>query len=92
MTKALTRLFEAQAGQRICFSRATKSGFLAPKPIYRYFIQFVYCKPLNGYLANIEDPDEMQPYAAFHRGLHSLLRFKQPLRDRNASLFKNLYL
>ena len=31
-----------------------------------------------GALANSEDPDEMQHYAAFHQGLHCLLRLKQP--------------
>ena len=29
-----------------------------------------------GTLANSEDPDEMQPNAAFHQGLHCLLRLK----------------
>ena len=29
-------------------------------------------------LADIEDPDEMQHNAAFHLGLHCLLRLKQP--------------
>ena len=29
-------------------------------------------------MVNIEDPDEMQHYAAFHQGLHCLLRLKQP--------------
>ena len=32
-----------------------------------------------GTLAKSEDPDEMQHYAAFHQGLHYLLRLKQPL-------------
>ena len=31
-----------------------------------------------GTLANIEDPDEMQHYAAFYQGMHYLLRLKQP--------------
>ena len=31
-----------------------------------------------GTLAKSEDPDEMQHNAAFHQGLHCLLRFKQP--------------
>ena len=31
-----------------------------------------------GMLANSEDPDELQPKAAFHQGLHCLLRLKQP--------------
>ena len=31
-----------------------------------------------GMLANSEDPDEMQHHAAFHQGLHCLLRIKQP--------------
>ena len=31
-----------------------------------------------GILANSEDPDEMQHYAAFHQGLHYLLLLKQP--------------
>ena len=35
--------------------------------------------PLRGTLANSEDPDEMQHYAAFHQGLHCLQRLKQPL-------------
>ena len=30
-----------------------------------------------GTLANSEDPDEMQHNAAFHQGLHCLLRRKQ---------------
>ena len=33
-----------------------------------------------GTLANSEDPDEMQHDAAFHLGLHCLLRLKQPPR------------
>ena len=32
-----------------------------------------------GTLANSEDSDEMQHYAAFHLGLHCLLRLKLPL-------------
>ena len=31
-----------------------------------------------GFLANSDDPDEMQHNAAFHQGLHCLLRLKQP--------------
>ena len=31
-----------------------------------------------GTLTNNEDPDEMQHNAAFHQGLHCLLRFKEP--------------
>ena len=31
-----------------------------------------------GTLANSEDPDEMQHNAAFHQGLHCLIRLKQP--------------
>ena len=31
-----------------------------------------------GTLANSEDPDEMQRDAAFHQGLHCLLRLKRP--------------
>ena len=31
-----------------------------------------------GTMANTEDPDEMQDNAAFHQGLHCLLRFEQP--------------
>ena len=30
-----------------------------------------------GTLANSEDPDEMQHNAAFHQGMHCLLRLKQ---------------
>ena len=38
---------------------------------------FVYWKPLTGTLTNSEDPVEMLHYAAFHQGLHCLLRYKQ---------------
>ena len=34
--------------------------------------------PQTGTLANSDDPDEMQDNAAFHQGLHYLLRLKQP--------------
>ena len=34
--------------------------------------------PIMGTFANSEDPDEMQHNAAFHRGFHCLLKFKQP--------------
>ena len=34
--------------------------------------------PQIGILANIEDPDEMHYNAAFHLGIHSLKRLKQP--------------
>ena len=33
--------------------------------------------PLTGTLSNSEDPDEIQHNAAFHQGLHRLLRLKQ---------------
>ena len=36
-------------------------------------------------LANSEDPDEMQHNAAFHQGLHCLLRFKMTFREINTS-------
>ena len=39
---------------------------------------FAYWKTLTGTLANSKDPDEMQHNAAFHQGLHCLLRLKQP--------------
>ena len=34
--------------------------------------------PETGTLTNSEDQDEMQHNAAFHQGLHFLLRLKQP--------------
>ena len=36
-----------------------------------------------GNLANSEDPDEMQQNAAFHQGLHCLLRLKNKLQRKN---------
>ena len=36
-----------------------------------------------GTFANSEDPDVMQHNAAFHQGLHGLLRLKQNVTDRN---------
>ena len=42
------------------------------------FINPMYAGNLQiGNLANSEDPDKMQHYAAFYWGLHCLLRFKQ---------------
>ena len=39
-------------------------------------------------LTNSEDPDEMQRYAAFHQGLHYLLRLQQ--RSRKEKIYHNL--
>ena len=39
---------------------------------------FVYWKPQTGTWANSKDLDEMQHNAAFHHGLHCLLRLKEP--------------
>ena len=41
-------------------------------------------------LANSEDPDEMQHNAAFHQGLHCLLRLKQPSATEIYGNFKIL--
>ena len=38
-----------------------------------------------GTFANSEDPGEMQHNAAFHQGLHCLLKVKTIPRDRNTS-------
>ena len=37
-----------------------------------------------GILANSIDPDEMQHNAAFHQGLHCLLKTKPVLKERTA--------
>ena len=42
-----------------------------------------------GTLANSEDPDEMQHNVAFHRGLHCLLRLKQPAGTEIHHNFEN---
>ena len=42
-----------------------------------------------GTLANSEDPDEMQHYAAFHQGLHYLLRLKQPSGTKTPGNLEN---
>ena len=42
-----------------------------------------------GILANRENPDEMQHNAAFHQGLHCLLRQKQSLEKEIHFLFGN---
>ena len=45
-----------------------------------YLVPLTLCKletPKRGTLANSKDPDEMQHNAAFHQGLHCLLRLKQ---------------
>ena len=48
-----------------------------------------------GTLANSEDPYEMQYIAAFHQGLHCLLRLKQPSwteTDKGHLIIMNMYL
>ena len=40
-------------------------------------------------MANSEDPDEMQLNAAFHPGLHCLLRLKQPSRTKIHNSLEN---
>ena len=50
-------------------------GSVVKVPLVIY--PFAYWKPLKGILANSEDPDEMQHHAAFHQGLHCLLRLIQ---------------
>ena len=61
-------------------------GHLTQVLLYCLF-NFVYWKSLHRYLANSEDPDEMQHNAAFHQGLHCLLRLKQP---SGAEIHRNL--
>ena len=41
-----------------------------------YTLTLCILEPLKGYFDS-EDPDEMQHNAAFHQGLHCLLRLKQ---------------
>ena len=40
-------------------------------------------------MANSEDPDEMQHNAAFHPGLHYLLRLKQPSETETHNNLEN---
>ena len=42
-----------------------------------------------GTLANSKDPDEMQCDAAFHLGLHCMLRLKQPSRTEKHHSLEN---
>ena len=42
-----------------------------------------------GTLANSEDPDEMQHIAAFHQGLHCLLKLKQPKLPSGTEIHDN---
>ena len=47
--------------------------------LFLIFINPLYTgNPGTGTLAISEDPDEMQHDAAFHQGMHGLLRLKQP--------------
>ena len=41
-----------------------------------------------GTLAYCEDPDEMLPGAAFHKGLHFSLRKKSIFKERNITFFE----
>ena len=45
--------------------------------MYCSFSLFILDTGKTGTLANSEDPDEMPHKAAFHQGLHYLLRYKQ---------------
>ena len=45
--------------------------------------------PETGALENNEDLDEMPHCAAFHQGLHCLLRLKQSSEKRNTLWFEN---
>ena len=45
-----------------------------------------------GTLANIEDPYELQHNAAFHQGLHCLLRLKRPSGTELRHSLKKFYL
>ena len=40
-------------------------------------------------MANSEDPDEMKHNAAYHQGLHCLLRQKKILQEKNVIFFLN---
>ena len=42
-------------------------------------------KPLNGYIINSEDPDEMPHYAAFHQGLHC--KDKEDVQTKEYNIF-----
>ena len=42
-------------------------------------------------MENSEDPDEMQHNAAFHQGLHCLLRLKQPSLTENHNLENSIF-
>ena len=46
-------------------------------------------KNLNRYFTNSEDPDEMSHNAAFHQGLHCLLKQKR-YSDKNTICFENI--
>ena len=60
------------------FAKVTTDVLISKHHYYKLFLlTFVSWKPL-GTLANSEDSDEMQHNAAFHQGLHCLLRIKKP--------------
>ena len=57
-------------------------------PFSKFYALLTLCiqKPLNGYFTNSEDPDEVPHDAAFHQGLHCLLRLKKIFRPKNTFL------
>ena len=44
------------------------------QPLFKEIASLLFWIPVNRYFANSEDPDEMLHKAAFHHGLHCLLR------------------
>ena len=50
---------------------------LPAQPLFEGIASLSFWIPENSYFANSEDPDEMVHKAAFHQGLHCLLRQKQ---------------
>ena len=61
----------------VCFLIFFTIGLYAQSlfPIFWLLFTYpLYMENLNRYLTNSEDPDEMSHIAAFHQGLHCLLR------------------
>ena len=58
-----------------------KKGNLAPSDYFTCMINPLCTRnPLTGNLTNSENPDEMLHYAAFHQGLHCLLRHQRKIK------------
>ena len=79
-------------GDYICLYSVETEGYaysLQSRYYCFWYSNVVYEKNLNRYFTNSEYPNEMPHDAAFHQGIHCLLRQKR-YSDKNTIYFENI--